>query len=340
MSDTTRPPRPSFTAQGSAMGNRVVSQPSFPSPGAGRPGGHDEDVNRPDRLQERARAVSMTSATPHPTNGSSAQPGTVQGFAGQRQPSGQPDSGGSARYPQSGSSHSQQTNPASRNPNVGDPRHPNASVLSAKQQRDNVQLGSFAVAGRSPSSQEQSTPTSASLQAGQANRPANANAISLSQQLSQQSLPSAETTPGRTSVSSRNGNPALAQVLQSYIDLNTAQGSKLYASSPPELEMIFARQTNGAQPKYVLGRANEALRRPLLTTRCFAHRQGPPGSVDNDWDKIWLQLTGTSLCKRYTLWTTALADSSRGDSYLVHEGDCRGGQAGGAYSSYLPQYHW
>jgi hypothetical protein len=30
-------------------------------------------------------------------------------------------------------------------------------------------------------------------------------------------------------------------------------------------------------------------------------RQGQPGSASNDWDAIWLQLSGISLCRCYSL---------------------------------------
>ncbi|KAL7423905.1 hypothetical protein Q5752_001490 [Cryptotrichosporon argae] len=56
------------------------------------------------------------------------------------------------------------------------------------------------------------------------------------------------------------------------VELITAQPHKTYLSSPPELEMIQARTSAGQQPKH-----------------------GPPGSPSNDWDAVWLQLSGISL---------------------------------------------
>lgn len=220
MSDVARPP---FVPQGSNLGNRVVSSPSFPSPGAGRQQGYDGDAGRPDYLQERTRSVSMTSA-PQPSNGGTGQ-----------SPLGGP------RYPQ-GSPNSQQPFPnSSSTANMQNHRQQSGGAPQGKQQRDSVQPGTFAVAGRS---QERLNPQAAPLQAGQAARPTTGNTLSGSQ--SQQSLSGAH---GGRAVSGPRGNTALAQVLQSYLELNSAQASKLYASSPPELEMIFARQTNGAQPK-------------------------------------------------------------------------------------------
>jgi hypothetical protein len=232
MSDVTRPP---FAPQSSNLGNRVVSQPSFPSPGAGRPQGYDGDAGRPDYPQERTRSISM--GAPHAANGGAVQfPGGNLGHSQTGSPQSQQFQ------------HSQQPVPTAGNTpaNMQNLRQPSGGIPLVKQQRENVQTGSFAVAGRS---QERLNPPGAPLQAGQAGRPINGNNTSGQQLQSQQSLSNANTAPGRAIITPRSGNPALAQVLQSYIDLNTAQASKLYASSPPELEMIFARQTNGAQPK-------------------------------------------------------------------------------------------
>ncbi|ORX41110.1 hypothetical protein BD324DRAFT_42831 [Kockovaella imperatae] len=56
------------------------------------------------------------------------------------------------------------------------------------------------------------------------------------------------------------------------VELIAAQPQKTYVASPPELEMILARTSAGGQPK-----------------------QGQPGSATNDWDSVWLQLSGISL---------------------------------------------
>ncbi|KAJ9119725.1 hypothetical protein QFC22_003435 [Naganishia vaughanmartiniae] len=116
------------------------------------------------------------------------------------------------------------------------------------------QGGSFAVSGRPPTTsgeQYNNNVPEAPLQIGQSARPVG-NA--LSQQSHQSGTTPTLSGSGNAKApigSPRNGNSALANVLKSYIDLNASQAGKLYASSPPELEMIFARQTNGAQPKYV-----------------------------------------------------------------------------------------
>ncbi|KIR42534.1 CCR4-NOT transcriptional complex subunit CAF120 [Cryptococcus deuterogattii 99/473] len=59
---------------------------------------------------------------------------------------------------------------------------------------------------------------------------------------------------------------------RSIVDLIAIQPQKTYVTSPPELEMILARTSAGGQPK-----------------------QGQPGSATNDWDAVWLQLSGISL---------------------------------------------
>ncbi|WVN89606.1 uncharacterized protein L203_104833 [Cryptococcus depauperatus CBS 7841] len=56
------------------------------------------------------------------------------------------------------------------------------------------------------------------------------------------------------------------------MELIAVQPQKVYVTSPPELEMILARTSAGGQPK-----------------------QGQPGSPSNDWDPVWLQLSGISL---------------------------------------------
>lgn len=61
---------------------------------------------------------------------------------------------------------------------------------------------------------------------------------------------------------------------RSIVDLIAIQPQKTYVTSPPELEMILARTSAGGQPK-----------------------QGQPGSATNDWDAVWLQLSGISLCE-------------------------------------------
>jgi hypothetical protein len=67
-------------------------------------------------------------------------------------------------------------------------------------------------------------------------------------------------------------NPALSRVFQPLMELIQLQSKKMYGCSPPEIEMIFARTPQGGPPK-----------------------QGTPGSPRNDWDEIWMQLSGTSL---------------------------------------------
>jgi CCR4-NOT transcriptional complex subunit CAF120 len=67
-------------------------------------------------------------------------------------------------------------------------------------------------------------------------------------------------------------NPALSRVFEPLMDLIHLQSKKMYVCSPPEIEMIFARTPQGGPPK-----------------------QGPPGSPRNDWDEVWMQLSGTSL---------------------------------------------
>lgn len=219
MSDGARPARfqansnQGNAASSSLTGNRVVSQPSFPSPVAGRPGGND--VARPD-YQERERAVSLTTA-PSPSINAS-----FQGPMG-RSNSPRAESGSGQRE--------------------------GRGMSESTSQRENMQVGTFAVARRSSPSIE-TNPPNPNLQPSHPSQSTQKTHQQPSQP-AQYSPTGAEPRSTRTSSSSRSGNPALAQVLQSYIDLNTIQANKLYASSPPELEMIFARQTNGAQPKYV-----------------------------------------------------------------------------------------
>ncbi|WVQ70567.1 hypothetical protein IAR50_000086 [Cryptococcus sp. DSM 104548] len=59
---------------------------------------------------------------------------------------------------------------------------------------------------------------------------------------------------------------------QAILELIALQPQKTYVTSPPELEMILARTSAGGQPKL-----------------------GQPGSPSNDWDAVWLQLSGISL---------------------------------------------
>lgn len=68
--------------------------------------------------------------------------------------------------------------------------------------------------------------------------------------------------------------PEWRQQFESIFELFTYQPLKTYVASPPELEMIFARTSANQVPK-----------------------QGIPGSPGNDWDAVWLQLSGTSLCE-------------------------------------------
>ena len=67
--------------------------------------------------------------------------------------------------------------------------------------------------------------------------------------------------------------PAGMREFGAVIELIGMQPQKTYVASPPELEMILARTSAGGQPK-----------------------QGQPGSASNDWDQVWLQLSGISLC--------------------------------------------
>nr|XP_031860163.1 uncharacterized protein CI109_004295 [Kwoniella shandongensis]KAA5527235.1 hypothetical protein CI109_004295 [Kwoniella shandongensis] len=69
------------------------------------------------------------------------------------------------------------------------------------------------------------------------------------------------------------------------VELIGIQPQKTYVASPPELEMILARTSAGGQPK-----------------------QGQPGSATNDWDAVWLQLSGISL-SMWSMKETRLAAS-------------------------------
>ncbi|KAK4683561.1 hypothetical protein P7C73_g6682, partial [Tremellales sp. Uapishka_1] len=69
-----------------------------------------------------------------------------------------------------------------------------------------------------------------------------------------------------------NEQPAWLKEFTPVVELIAAQPQKTYVNSPPELEMIMARTSAGGQPK-----------------------QGQPGSPSNDWDSVWLQLSGISL---------------------------------------------
>lgn len=73
------------------------------------------------------------------------------------------------------------------------------------------------------------------------------------------------------------------------VELLAMQPQKTYVSSPPELEMIWARTSTGGQPK-----------------------NGQPGSVTNDWDAVWLQLSGISMCEfKFCFWDRALGEADR-----------------------------
>lgn len=107
--------------------------------------------------------------------------------------------------------------------------------------------------------------------------------------------------------------PEWRQQFESIFELFTYQPLKTYVASPPELEMIFARTSANQVPK-----------------------QGIPGSPGNDWDTVWLQLSGTSLCEwsglayRFVLIVP---------SHVVDEGNprCRGQGHEGAAD--VLQYH-
>lgn len=70
------------------------------------------------------------------------------------------------------------------------------------------------------------------------------------------------------------GQPEWMKEFAPVVELIGMQPQKTYVASPPELEMILARTSAGGQPK-----------------------QGQPGSASNDWDAVWLQLSGISLCE-------------------------------------------
>ncbi|WVW80918.1 hypothetical protein I302_102909 [Kwoniella bestiolae CBS 10118] len=72
------------------------------------------------------------------------------------------------------------------------------------------------------------------------------------------------------------------------VELIAHQPQKTYVTSPPELEMILARTSAGGQPK-----------------------QGQPGTAANDWDAVWLQLSGISL-SMWSMKETRLA-AAKGD---------------------------
>lgn len=98
--------------------------------------------------------------------------------------------------------------------------------------------------------------------------------------------PAPGTTPNGGSGSPRRGStlgtpappdhagPVDMDRFRAIVDLIAIQPQKTYVTSPPELEMILARTSAGGQPK-----------------------QGQPGSATNDWDAVWLQLSGISLCE-------------------------------------------
>ncbi|WVQ63247.1 uncharacterized protein L199_001398 [Kwoniella botswanensis] len=83
-------------------------------------------------------------------------------------------------------------------------------------------------------------------------------------------------------------NPSFGGVLKRFdkiVELIAHQPQKTYVTSPPELEMILARTSAGGQPK-----------------------QGQPGTAANDWDAVWLQLSGISL-SMWSMKETRLAAS-------------------------------
>lgn len=79
---------------------------------------------------------------------------------------------------------------------------------------------------------------------------------------------------GRTPLT---GQPEWMKEFSGIVELIGMQPQKTYVASPSELEMILARTSAGGQPK-----------------------QGQPGSASNDWDAVWLQLSGISLCECFT----------------------------------------
>jgi hypothetical protein len=226
MSDVARPRfQPNQGSNGSPLaGNRIVSQPSYSSSNAGRPG----NDARPE-YQERERSVSLTAVSPSASLGNTA----FQGPAGRTT---------SPRMEAIGNGQSamglQRLQP--HRPSSGTAEREERAISERE-----IHGGSFAVAGRSASSLDSGPATS------QPQQPITTRSTSQQFLQPQQSPTGSQPRPRTASSASRTGNPALTQVLQSYIDLNTIQANKLYASSPPELEMIFARQTNGSQPKYV-----------------------------------------------------------------------------------------
>lgn len=84
--------------------------------------------------------------------------------------------------------------------------------------------------------------------------------------------PPAGPAGGPTGRSAAPGSADWMSEFDPIVDLIQAQPAKTYVASPPELEMILARTSVGGQPK-----------------------QGQPGSASNDWDAVWLQLSGISL---------------------------------------------
>ncbi|WWC65133.1 uncharacterized protein I303_107747 [Kwoniella dejecticola CBS 10117] len=100
--------------------------------------------------------------------------------------------------------------------------------------------------------------------------------------------PPGKTHSPRNSTGTNEPNAQLGGVLKRFeriVDLISHQPQKTYVTSPPELEMILARTSAGGQPK-----------------------QGQPGTVDNDWDAVWLQLSGISL-SMWSMKETRLAAS-------------------------------
>ncbi|GMK54440.1 hypothetical protein CspeluHIS016_0110260 [Cutaneotrichosporon spelunceum] len=79
-------------------------------------------------------------------------------------------------------------------------------------------------------------------------------------------------SPASSSPNIDGKDPSFRRSFEPVVELISYQPHKTYVSSPPQLEMIFARTSAGQQP-----------------------RQGAPGSPTNDWDAVWLQLAGTSL---------------------------------------------
>jgi hypothetical protein len=281
-----RPASPARAGSGSGAG-RIVSQPNPSSyDNQRRPTGDDGNggngMNRTFQMQEQARGRASGGFTSPPPSGLMLSTNQAPGGSFHSSSPGKgsftlsrPGSVGSAiQQPDNG-----------RGTVVGDPengpqQHGGGKEFPRSQSQSQhlqgqlaapgvngtgtgpQQGGSFAVSGRplttGSGERYNNDPVAAPLQTGQAARPFG-NLPSKTGIPSQQSAQTGGTTTTSSSSGNAvrapgsprqgNGNAALANVLRSYTDLNASQAGKLYASSPPELEMIFARQTNGAQPK-------------------------------------------------------------------------------------------